>query len=148
MANKYPDLQPLSEEVLLLEISRIAATQNIFNRAVERIGALLEREAFGKAFLVELPGSGESLLSTSHQIQDFLASIQLPYRSLYSVPLGNGGEDLGKLIVCFASPRFLGDAPRRVASYAAEQLSLLLARIRLAGHTNMLPKFDLQQRTA
>jgi len=133
MNNKNPNLPQLSEEELLLEIDRITSTQNIFQRAVERIGALLEREAYGKAFLVELPGTkpSESILSTSNEIQDFLASIQMPYRSLYSVPLESGGEERGKLIACFASPSFLGDLPRRVAGYAAEQLALLLTRDQL-----------------
>src|SRR4051812_14097728 len=130
MENNNINSQNLSEEELLREINHIASTQGIFSRAVERIGALLEQEAYGKAFLVELPDvqPEESLLSTSGEIQDFLASIQMPYRSLYSVPLESGGRQFGKLIACFASPKFLGDLPRTVAAYAAEQLGLLLLR--------------------
>jgi hypothetical protein len=122
-------LDQLSEEELLLEINRITRTQNIFQRAVERIGAFLEKEAYGKAFVVELPGTEprESVLATSDQIQDFLSSIQLPYRSLFSVPIESGGEERGKLIACFAAPKFLGDLPRRVAAHAAQELSHLLA---------------------
>jgi hypothetical protein len=134
MNNENTNIPTLSEEELLLEIDRITHTHSIFNRAVERIGALLEREAFGKAFLVELPGAEprKSLLSTSSEIQEFLASVQMPYRSLYAVPLEYSGEEQGKLIACFASPRFLGDLPRRIAAYAAEKLGQLLARTQRA----------------
>jgi len=129
MENQNPQIQPLSEEALLLEIGRIVQTQRIFSRAVERIRTLLEQEAHGKTFVVELSGSEpkQPLLSTSNEIQDFLASIELPYRSLYSVPLESAGKEFGKLVACFASPRFLGDTPRRIAAHAAEQLGFLLA---------------------
>ena len=129
MKNENSPIPQLSEEELLLEIDRITSKRNAFEQTVERIGELLEREAYGKAFLVEFPGSGskESILSTSEEIQDFLGSIQMPYRSLYSVPLESGGQERGKLVACFASPRFLGDLPRRVAAHAAQELSHLLA---------------------
>jgi hypothetical protein len=120
----------LTEEELLAEISRIAGAQTVFRRAVERIGALLEREAYGKAFVAELEGSESTgaVFSNSSEIQDFLASIQVRYRSLYSVPLQSGRREFGKLIACFASPHFLGDLPRRIAAHAAEQLTMVLDR--------------------
>jgi hypothetical protein len=124
-----------AEQSILLQISRIASSHRNFHRAVERIAAVLQREADGKAFIVELP-RGEpaaSLLTTSAEIQDFLASIDLRYRSLFYVPLRDGGEEIGKLIACFASDKFQGDLPRRLAEFAGEQLGMLLARTRLTG---------------
>jgi hypothetical protein len=122
-----------TEQSILLQISRIASSHTNFNRAVERIAAVLEREADGKAFIVELPGAepNGSLLTTSAEIQDFLASIDSPYRSLFYVPLRDGGEEIGKLIACFASDEFQKDLPRRLAEFAGEQLGMLLARTRL-----------------
>jgi GAF domain-containing protein len=122
-----------TEQSILLQISRIANSHRNFHRAVERIAAVLEREADGKAFMVELPGAepNGSLLTTSADIQDFLASIESPYRSLFYVPLRDGGEEIGKLIACFASDKFQGDLPRRLAEFAGEQIGMLLARSRL-----------------
>ena len=84
-----------------------------------------------QALTIQLPGlASPSHVVVSH-VEEFLETLDLPYRSLYAVSLRAGGKELGKLIACYASPEFHADVPHRVSNYVGEQLGMLLERTRL-----------------
>lgn len=114
----------MTETEVLFQISEIVNGPHFFPQALDRIALLLEREAGGRALFVDQPGAPDAVR--------LLESIDLPYRSLYSVDLRDGGQTLGKLALCFASDRFQGAFPQRVSEFVGEQLGMLLARTRLA----------------
>ncbi len=60
--------------------------------------------------------------------EQVLEAFDLPYRSLYSVPLRADGRELAKLIICYASSEFHGSIPQRVSQYTGEQLGMLMQR--------------------
>jgi GAF domain-containing protein len=113
----------MTETEVLFQISNIVNGRLSFSYAVEQIALLLEREAEGKALLIDqLNGDPVKLLD----------SLSQPYRALYTVDLRDGGETLGKATLCFASDELLGTVPQRLAGFVGEQLGMLLARTRLA----------------
>jgi hypothetical protein len=112
----------MTESELLFQISNIVNGRHSFAQAIEQISSLLEREAGGKALI----------FNETTDAVELLDSFDLPYRSLYSVSLRDGGETLGKATLCFASEHFQGDLPRRLADFVGEQLGMLLARTHLA----------------
>jgi hypothetical protein len=117
-----------TEKELLFQISRVVSLPFRFERAVERIARILERIG-GRTLLIELPGSTSNL---PEDIQTFLASFETRYKSFYSVALLDGGETIGRAVLCFASDQFPGDVPRRVSTFVGEQPGMLLRRERLA----------------
>jgi uncharacterized small protein (DUF1192 family) len=114
----------MTQSELLFQISNIVNGPRSFSQAVEQIALLLEREVNGKSPIIEEPDRPNGAAK-------LLDSFDLPYRSLYSVDLRNGGETLGKATLCFASDHFQGAFPQRVADFVGEQLGMLLARTRL-----------------
>ncbi len=113
-----------AEKEVLFQISRVVSRHFNFDRAVERIARILEQIG-GRAVLIELPESPSSL---PEDIQTFLSSFEARYRSFYSVALLDGGDEIGRAVVCFASEQFHGDLPRRVSRFVGEQLGMLLGR--------------------
>ena len=126
----------MQETEVLFQVSQIVSATDSFASAVEQIRSLLELALGAQALTLlgtsDLPdrASSKGDVVTPH-VEEFLESLDLPYRSLYSVPLRAGGKELGKLIACYASPEFHADAPRRVSNYVGEQLGMLLERTRL-----------------
>jgi len=121
----------VKEEQVLFQISQIAGAATDFDRALESIRVLLERTFGAKALTVDLRQTSRQADLTTAHVEQVLEAFDLPYRSLYSVPLRAGGNELGKLIVCYASQEFHGTAPQRVSQYTGEQLGMLLERTRL-----------------
>src|SRR5438132_800482 len=122
----------MTETEVLFQISEIVNGQYIFPEAIEQIALLLEREAGGKAVILEQPGAPNAAR--------LLDSIDQPYRSLYSVSLRDGGETLGHVTLCFASECFQGTLPQRLSDFVGQQLGMLLARTRLAGRRAQLKR--------
>jgi GAF domain-containing protein len=131
----------MKEAEILFQVSQIVSATDSFTSAVKQIRSLLELALGAQALTLlgasDLPGRVSSKRAFSKvdavtpQVEEFLESLDLPYRSLYSVPLRAGGKELGKLIACYASPEFHADVPRRVSNYVGEQLGMLLQRTRL-----------------
>ena len=117
-----------TEQELLFQISRIVSLPFTFDHAVERVQRVLERIG-GRTLIIELPGSPSNV---PDDIQTFLASFETRYRSFFLVALLDGGDTVGRAVLCFASDHFLGDMPRRVSTFVGEQLGMLLGRERLA----------------
>jgi ANTAR domain len=107
----------MTENEVLFQISHIVNGHFSFTQAVEQIELLLKRELNGKAILI---GRDDAV--------QLLETFKQPYRSLFSMDLG----DEGKLTVLFASDYFQGSAPQRISDFVGEQLGMLLARTRLA----------------
>lgn len=108
----------MTEADILIRVSEIASEAKVFAGAVEKTRSVLEETLGARAFAVELPG-------------DFFDTLDLPHRSLCSVPLRSGGRELGKVIACFPPPDFQGEALRRIMTYIGQQLGMLLERTRL-----------------
>ena len=126
----------MKEAEILFQVSQIVSTTNSFTSAVKQIRGLLELALGAQALTLlgasDWPGRASSKVdAVTPQVEEFLESLDLPYRSLYSVPLRAGGKELGKLIACYASPEFHADIPRRVSNYVGQQLGMLLERTRL-----------------
>jgi ANTAR domain len=115
----------MTENEVLFQISRIVNGPLSFPLAVEKITLLLKREARAKALILENPERPD-------EAAQLLDTFDQPYRSLYTVDLRDGGETLGRATLCFASDRFQGALPQRLADFVGEQLGMLLARTRLA----------------
>jgi len=115
----------MTENEVLFKISNIVNGHLSFSQAVEQITLLLEREVNGESLIIEEPDRPNDAVK-------LLDSFDLPYRSLYSVNLRNGGETLGKATLCFAAGHFQGAFPQRLADFVGEQLGMLLVRTRLA----------------
>ena len=93
----------MTENEVLLQISRIVNGGLSFKRAVEQIGLLLGSD-----------------------------SCDEPARSFHCVELRDGGETLGTATLCFTSDRFEGALRQRLMDFLGEQLGMLLTRERLA----------------
>jgi ANTAR domain len=120
----------MTENEVLFQISNIVNGRFSFAQAVEQIAHLLEREANGKAVIIEHPIG----------VVELLDSFEQPYRALYTVDLRDGGQTLGQATLCFASDHAPGALPQRLANFVGEQLGMLLARTRLAGKYAKLKK--------
>jgi uncharacterized small protein (DUF1192 family) len=137
----------MTENEVLFQISNIVNGHLSFPQAVEQIALLLEREVNGKSLIIEEPDRPNDAVK-------LLESFDQPYRSLYSVDLRDGRETLGKATLCFASGHFQGAFPQRLADFVGQQLSMLLARTRLAERRAQLKdeiekiKADLAMRKA
>src|SRR5580698_8273264 len=119
----------MKEAEILFRISQIVSTTRSFAGAVEQIHCLLRQALGAQAVTIALPGHAHLEPDVvTPQVEEFLDSLDVPYRSLYSVPLRAGGRELGKLIACYASVEFYADVPRRMSTYAGEQLGMLLER--------------------
>jgi hypothetical protein len=112
----------MNETEALFRISELANGRQSFSTVVAQIELLLEKHFGGKGIFLD--DSGDAALR--------LDSMQQPYRSLYTVDLRDGGLGLGKATLLFASDKFQGDLPRRLAEFIGEQLGMLFARTRLA----------------
>ena len=123
-----------NEKLILQEISTVTNLARSFTAGVERVRATLEREAGLRSLFTEIFESGSELEIRVRQdeLQPLFELEGLPYKFVYSVGLRSNGRDLGRLVLAFAYASFPGDAPRRVATFAGEQLGILLARTRLA----------------
>jgi hypothetical protein len=130
----------MSEREILFRISNLVNGFLTFAQAVERIGLLLDREADGKALMVETTKRSFGVLEPVK----LLDSLVQPYRSLYTVDLRQGGETSGKATLCFASDHFQGALPERLANFVGQQLGMLLARTRLAERQAQL-KTEMQR---
>src|ERR1700734_4380312 len=112
----------MKEAEILFQVSQIVSSTDSFTSAVKQIRSLLEFALGAQALALlgasDLPGRASSKVdAVTPQVEEFLESLDLPYRSLYSVPLRAGGKELGKLIACYASAEFHADVPRRVSNY-------------------------------
>src|SRR5271165_2371503 len=116
----------MTESEVLFQISNIVNQGASFPQAVDQIALLLEREAGGKALFVDDSGS---------DVVKLLDSFDHPYRSLYSVDVLDR-----KLTLAFASDHFQGADHQRLAEFVGDQLSMLLARTRLAERSAQLKK--------
>jgi hypothetical protein len=130
----------MSEREILFRISNLVNGFLTFAQAVERIGLLLDREADGKALMIETTKRSFGVLEPVK----LLDSLVQPYRSLYTVDLRQGGETLGKATLCFASDHFQGALPERLSNFVGEQLGMLLARTRLTERQAQL-KADIKR---
>lgn len=141
-----------NEILILQEISRVASQSRSFAAGVERVRAILEQQAGLHSLFTEAFERGAELEISVRQneLEPLFAVEGLPYKFVYSVGLRNNGRDLGRLVLAFAYASFPGDAPRRVATFAGEQLGLLLARTRLAERreANQRKLDDLRDRLA
>jgi hypothetical protein len=116
-------MHPWSEESLYPEITRIVTEAPSLKRAIETIATLLSRHAGGALLLFER-GARRAPLARP-EVREFLASAPA-CKFLYSMPLIKRGQELGRLVAAFADPPLPVDSPRRLATHAAEQLTLLL----------------------
>jgi GAF domain-containing protein len=114
----------MTENEVLFQISAIVNGRASFPQAVQQIANFLEREAHGKGIFADK-------LTELSEVVDLLESFGLPYRSLYTVALRDGGESLGNITLCFASDHFEGTFQQRLADFVGAQLGMLLARTRL-----------------
>jgi ANTAR domain-containing protein len=115
----------MTENEVLFQISNLVNGRLSFAQAVEQVGNLLAREMNGKGLSID--GAGASIDAIK-----LLDSFDQPYRSFYNVPLRDRGQILGEATLCFASDHFQGAMLQRLADFVGEQLSMLLARTRLA----------------
>jgi hypothetical protein len=122
----------MTENDVLFHISNLVNGPLSFSQAANQISHLLEREANGKALIIECPDAPDAA--------KLLDSFDQPYRSLYSVDLRDGGKKLGKVTLCFASDHFQGSLPQRLSDFVGEQLGMLLARTRLSEHRARLKR--------
>jgi hypothetical protein len=123
----------VKEDLIIFRISQIVGASTSFATALEQIRGLLEDTLGARALTIVLPEEESAPRDVA-----VLEALDLPYRSLYAVPLRAGGQELGKLIACFASAEFHGATPQRVSQYAGEQLGMLLERTRLHGDNSQL----------
>lgn len=123
----------MKEQEILFQISQIIGRATTFAGALERIRLLLENTLGARALTIVMPEQAPcpAHLANAH-VEAVLEAFDLPYRSLYSVPLRAGGKELGKLIACYASQEFHGAVSERVSQYVGEQLGMLLERSRLS----------------
>lgn len=123
----------MKEDEILFQISQIIGATTSFPGALEQIRILLEKTLGARALTIALPQQMPlpADVASTH-VEQVLEAFDLPYRSLYSVPLRAGGRELGKLIACYASAEFHGSIPQRVSQYVGEQLGMLLERARLS----------------
>lgn len=122
----------MKENEILFQISQIAGAATSLVGAVEQIRLLLEEALGARALTIALPQRFPLRTDlASRHAEEVLEAYTLPYRSLYSVPLRAGGQELGKLIACYASEEFHGALPQRVSQFTGEQLGMLLDRTRL-----------------
>ncbi|MGJ5818891.1 ANTAR domain-containing protein [Paludibaculum fermentans] len=122
------------EVSILHEISHIANNAPAFTWAVEKTQSLLRREAELRLLLVELD-SGSPL--ARQEVQDFLA---LPNQAklLYTSPLVDKGQEIGRVVVGFADPALAPEAAHRIAEFVGQQLGSLLGRARLRSRRTAL----------
>lgn len=121
----------MKESEILFQVSQIVSAAGSFTNAVEQIRSLLERTLGAQALTIQFPGNASSSHVVASHVNKFLETLDLPYRSLFSVSLRSGGMELGKLIACYASSEFHADVPHRVSNYVGEQLGMLLERTSL-----------------
>jgi uncharacterized small protein (DUF1192 family) len=114
----------MTENEVLFEISAIVNGRATFPQAVEQISALLAREANGKGLFID---QFTDQVDASAPVE-LLESFDHPYRSLYSAALCDGGHDLGKVTLRFASADFKGQFQQRLADFVGQQLGMLLVR--------------------
>ncbi len=141
-----------NEKEILQEISRIASQARSFAAGVERVRTLLEHGAGLRSLFVEAfdHTSNPEISVRQAELEPLFALAGLPYKFVYSVGLRSDGKDHGRLVLAFAYSDFPGDAPRRIATFAGEQLGILLERTRLLERRAARQKQvdDLKQRLA
>ena len=115
----------MTENEVLFQISNLVNGRLSFAQAVEQVENLLAREMDGKGLLID--GAGASIDAIK-----LLDSFDQPYRSFYNVQLRDRSQILGEATLCFASDHLQGAILQRLADFVGEQLSMLLARTRLA----------------
>jgi hypothetical protein len=117
----------VKEKKILFEISQIARKSTSFLSALQELTDVLEGGLGARVLLVSVPAASGPIAEHAERFLEETA--ETPFRSLYTVSLQAGGRELGKLLVFFASGCSDEVMTRRLASFAGEQLGMLLERI-------------------
>ncbi len=116
-----------SEKELILEISQIGHESKSVEEALEAAQSLLAKEIGGSTLLLDPAELGISSWAANF-VSEFLDSREFPFRGLYTAPLMDGNETVGRLIACFGSVESPGEFLQRLTPHIAQQFGQLLSR--------------------
>ena len=118
----------MKEKELLGEIESVVRSAEGLGPALNCIKALIGAYC-GGAVLVIRPESFGHATSTPPRVLEFLESRQFPFRGLYFAPVNYEKGPPHTFIACMGTWGIAADSLRRITTFTAQQLSVLISRL-------------------